>query len=378
MLLREVMNSKSSNHYRHAMDAYDIKKMSFYYAIESRIYKGKEEIDKNDVTRRIIVKTPLWFTNLMIFDFDFDEKHFPGLSEIELEEKLENALQKCEYLLGKPKYKIFNKKHEDITQFEIDMYFTKNGEINLPKKFGCQVVYELENSLQSQYFEQVNLYKEVRLHLSKLLGSDLDFKGHMFKNPFNRKLFNIEENQNFDTLNIFNLAEEFLLLDKEKINEIKELEAFKTFKSKEEVHPLFRRYSNRLYSFYKDLNSWKYNKKNKNFNCNLKEVIVDDFKKDSRNETLFSYMHLLPYENLENLSFELFENEISDYLFDKCSIKDPMDEKEFESTKQSVLSYKEKMGDSFSINFNSNDNRDDRVFKFDQNKWNLNFFNENF
>ena len=40
MILRDVMNSKSSNHMRHSINANDIHKIAFYYAMESRIYNA--------------------------------------------------------------------------------------------------------------------------------------------------------------------------------------------------------------------------------------------------------------------------------------------------------------------------------------------------
>ena len=127
-LLRDVMNSKSDKHFRHSEDAYDIKKLSFYYAIESRIFNSiwNEELKK-------YTRGPLWFTNIMVFDFDYDEEHFPNVDDYE--RKLNESLEKLTNILGTPKYKIYNK--QKFTKWEKEVYFTKNGEVKLPKKYGC-------------------------------------------------------------------------------------------------------------------------------------------------------------------------------------------------------------------------------------------------
>lgn len=356
ILLRDVMNSKSDKHFRHSENAYDIQRLSFYYAIESRIFNGvwNEELEK-------YTRGPLWFTNLMVFDFDFDEKHYPNIKNYE--SKLNDSLNKLEQILGKPKFKIFNKQY--FSNWEKEVYFTKNGEINLPKKCGCQVVYELKESLQSQYKEKVNLYNSIRLHISSLVDADMNFKGHMFKNPYNKKLFSILENKNYDTVDIFDLALKF---NYENVEKIKNLKPFESLKSKNELPSYLKKYNNMLLGFYQELNTWKSN--NYKVNYKNKMFYIENCKKsDSRNETLFEYFKNIPLSNLKNVEYL---DLINSNLFDNCSIKEAMEEEEFENTKQSVLLYREKNNIEY-----VDKNIDNRVFKFEQKSLNMNFFDEN-
>ena len=355
-LLRDVMNSKSDKHFRHSEDAYDIKKLSFYYAIESRIFNSiwNEELKK-------YTRGPLWFTNIMVFDFDYDEEHFPNVDDYE--RKLNESLEKLTNILGTPKYKIYNK--QKFTKWEKEVYFTKNGEVKLPKKYGCQVVYELDESLQSQYVERVKLYNSLRLHISSLVDADLNFKGHMFKNPYNDRLFNIEESQNHNTINIFDIAKS---LNFKNADKIKSLKPFETLNDGKKLPEYLRKWNNMLFGFYQELNSWKSN--NWKVNWKNKVFYMENCKKsDSRNETLFEYFKTIPLSTLETITYG---ETINSNLFDGCAIKEPLDEVEWENTKQSVLNYRKENNIEW-----VDSNVDNRVFKWNQNPLNLNFFNEN-
>lgn len=357
ILLRDVMNSKSDRHFRHSENAYDIKKLSFYYAIESRIFNGiwNDELQKH-------TRGPLWFTNIMVFDFDFDEAHFPNVEDYQ--RKLNESLIKLEEILGKPKYKIFNK--NKYSKWEIEVYFTKNGKVNLPKKCGCQVVYELTDSIKSQWVESVNLYHRLRLDISAAVDADLNFKGHMFKNPYNKRLFDIHENADAEPVDIFAVAER---MGYSNIDRIRNMKAFETFETKNKLPAYLKKWSNMLLSFYQDLNSWKSN--SSKVNWKNKMFYIENCKRyDSRNETLFNYFKSIPLSTLETIQYH---ETLNTNLFDNCSIKEPLDEVEWETTRQSVLNYRKENNIEF-----VDRNVDSRVFKWDQSPLNTNFFNENY
>lgn len=356
VILRDVMNSKSDRHFRHSENAYDIKKLSLYYAIESRLFNGvwDEELSKYK-------RGPLWFTNLMVFDFDFDEDHFPNVKDYE--KKLHDSLSKLETILGKPKYKIFNK--TEFTDYQKEVYFTKNGVVKLPKKSGCQVVYELKESLQSQYKERIKLYNQLRLHISGLVDADLNFKGHMFKNIYNKQLFNIEENKNCDLIDIFEIAKKL------HFSNVDQIQALKPFESLERINVLpsyLKEYNTKLLSFYQDLNSWK----SKDYKVNYRNKMFymeNCTKKESRNETLFEYFKSIPLSQLESITYY---EVINSNLFDLCVIKDIIDENEFETTRQSVLNYRKENNIEFIDN-----NVDNRVFKINQQAFSINYYKDN-
>ena len=377
ILLRDVMNSKSTNHFRHSENAYDSKRLSFYYAIESRIFNGRFDklLNKN-------VRGPLWFTNIMVFDFDFDEKHFPNVEDYEC--KLSSSLSKLESILGKPKYKIYNKSQDSYTDWEKEIYFTKINsdgfeEVKLPKKYGCQVVYELKDSLQSQYIERVKLYNSIRLYISSIVDADENFKGHMFKNPLNHKLFNIQRNGNHDLVDIFEISETFNFKD---VTLIKNLEPFEELHSKfntKNILPAYlKNYSDMLTCFYQDLNSWKSNSTKINFKSKM--FYANSCKKsESRNETLFNYFKSLPMHQLETAQYCEIANSSSN-IFANCAITEMISKDEFDVTKQSVCDYRKKnhVGALNSLALDNNTNfNDSRVFKFEQNSPNMNFFSEN-
>lgn len=362
ILLRDVMNSKSDRHFRHPENAYNIKKLSFYYAIESRIFNGIWDEENQKYKRG-----PLWFTNLMVFDFDYDTEHYPDVKDYE--KKLNESLEKLESILGTPKYKIYNK--QKFTKWEEEVYFTKNGKVKLPKKYGCQVVYELSESLQSQFVERVKLYNSLRLHISSIVDSDMNFKGHMFKNLYNTKLFNIQKNKEFDTVDIFKIATN---LGFGNVEMIKELNAFETLESKNpknnKLPNYLNKWNNMLFGYYQELNSWKSN--NTKVNWKNKMSYVEKAKKsDSRNETLFEYFKSIPLSTLETITYgETISKSFN--LFDSCVIKDPLDETEWEATRQSVLAYRKEHNIEW-----VDSNVDNRVFKWVQNDLNLSFFDLN-
>ena len=325
---RDVMNSKSDRIMRHPVAFNNIRHISKYYAMESRIFMSKRYLCPETGVYRY-EKQNLWFTNEMVFDFDFNETECE-LSNLKIERQLKEGLNKLEKLLGKPKYIIRNR--DNYTQWEIDKYFTKDNKINLPKKYGVQVVYELKDSLKSQFKEQVNLYNMARLKITEMVGADLNFRGHMFKNYYSN-LFNVETNE----VKPLSLREIALAagIDKELIDKIMSLKPWETLN--EELSGIVAKYNRRLVNWYLDLNTFKKNGKAKF----KKELNWDLIKTDSRNVTLFNYLCSLTNEEIQNLDYYSIVN--SD-LFDKCTIQEPMDKKEFYYTVENVLEWRKKGG----------------------------------
>ena len=379
------MNSKSTYHCRHSVNAFNIKELSKYYAIESRIYNSVFDKEKNK-----FVKGKLFFTNIMVFDFDFDEKHFPNIKDYKL--KLNNSLNKLKSILGNPNFIITNKDCCEFSEEQIEKYFTKYNilgekEINLPKKYGCQVVYELKNSVKSQYIEQYNLYKKVRMHITKLVDADINFKGNMFKNYLNKTLFNIEE---FDEklsnkIDIFDLALKFDLETEEDIQKIKSLKPFEYLDPIKNIPSLFLYYNSKLIEFYNNLNSWKTNSdfKENNLQSNKNNLYIK--RSESRNESAFNFLKFFNLDYIKNLNYNNFISIAKlNNIFENCSIKEDLDENEFNEIKNSIICYKENNKNielynyAANINFlNSqiNNRIDNRVFKFNIcNNDYLNFF----
>lgn len=369
ILLCDVMNSKSTYHCRHSENAFNISSISKFYARESRLYNSIFDKEKGKY-----IKGPLWFTNLMVFDFDFDEKHFPNINDYE--NTLNYSLNKLRNLIGKEKFIIRNK--NSYTEEQIERYFTKydnngNKNINLPKQYGCQVVYELKDSVQSQYVEIVKLYNEVRMFITKETNGDLNFKGHMFKNFYNKDIFNVEENDDYTLIDIKELALKYLNYDAEKINKIYNLKPFE--KLEKTLPNYFKLYNSKLFNFYHNLNTWQLSNNNSDNNINLSDKInknVNFIYTDSRNETLFNYLRLLPMDLLSKIDYF---SVINTNLFEDCTIHDNISELEFNSTLESVKYYKQMHGDDSNIYYDINS--DYRVFKFKQEDINLDFFNLN-
>lgn len=386
--LRDVMNSKSYNHFRHSINADDIGKISFYYAIESRLYNSVWNKEKSTY-----VKGPLWFTNIMVFDFDFDEKHFPNINDYH--KKLKDSLNKLESILGTPHYIIYNKNSSKFDKFQIETFFTKiendKKVINLPKKYGCQVVYELKESVKSQFPETVKLYHNLRNEINKLTDGDMNFKGHMFKNFYNKKLFDVKEFDNYDSIDIFKLSKKYCNdYDGETIDNIKNLPAFHRL----DYYPkIFREYNQRLYSFYNDLNTYKLKFKNyknntdntfsENFNSDkLIDVNCIKFNTTSRNETLFYLFQRMNIEQLSKLDYSDYKNIISSNIFDSCDIKDCLSYEEFENTRLSVYTYKNNHSNNldfvpFNYDLESKTINNNKVFNIVEEPFNINFLNKN-
>lgn len=373
MILRDVMNSKSSFFNRQSVDDSDIKYLSKFYAIESRHYNAIYNQE-----RGIYIKGSLWFMNELVFDFDYDEEHCDK-SIKNYEDYLNKSLKKLESLLGTPKYIITNK--NEYNNYQINKFFTKidndgNKIVKLPKKYGCQVVYELKESIKSQRLEEINLFNKTRLYISNLIDADMNFKGHMFKNYFNRDLFNIIYNENYNNVDIFDIAQKFHLYSKETVDMIRNLKDFEDFNSKNKPHKNFLYFSNKLFNYYWNLNLWRKNYNSTYSNSNLLNSNLSSIKTTSRNETLFNYFRQLTYNDVLSINYDICNNI---ELFSNCDIKDPLTKFEFQSVKNSVLNYKEKYGDIESIKEINNDIDfiDPRVFKIDFCKFNVNFFSKN-
>lgn len=370
--LVDVMNVKSSNHMRHSIDIKYRHTISQYYARETRIYNAVFDKESSRY-----IRGKYWFTNIIVFDFDIEEG-----KELytDPESYLNNCLTKLFSILGKPKYIIRNK--NSYSREEIDKYFTiinpKTGEkkIKTPKKFGCQVVYELSESLKSEYVEQVKLYHLVRQKINMLTNADTNFKGHMFKNYDNKTLFNVVENNDFDVFNLKEIANK-LLDDKTLVSKVFALGPYEKLNG--DMPKSFKKLNRQLTKFYSILNQWKLkfnidNKENNNSNNNNYRIPYKCF--SSRNETLFNFLKYLNDAELNCFSYNDYIS--NDKLYSNCEINDPLDEYEFNTTKNSILNFRS----NNDIEFNSNAGRtnlniDLRVFKEDQLPLNLKFFKEN-
>ena len=365
MILRDVINTKSSFKKRHSVDANNLKEISKYYAIESRIYNSVKDENGKDQ------KGPLWFMNYLIFDFDFDEEHYTLKEGETFESVLNKNLNKLYSLLGTPRYIIKNKDFkndlklgkisEKEYRFIINEYFTdfSNADkpiVKLPKKYGCQVVYELKESIKSQYPEQYKFFNNFRRIINDFCSADQMFKNHVFKNFYNNKLFNIVENTNFNLIDIYEIAKTndkifneiiknkyYASLDKNIIGDnfknlidnIKNCDQFKSLNSdnRDPLDIIFENYSNKLSNFYMNLNTYKTENENKD---------IKSFKSSSRNESLFNYFKSIDINSIfssENSYENLVLNNCKS-IFDFCDIKDPIDQYEFENTRDSVLFYR--------------------------------------
>lgn len=354
-ILVDVMNSKATLHCRHSEDAIT-GKFPLYYAIESRIYNKNADGMKGNY----------WFTNELVFDLDFDEKHAPTVSDYE--KAMNNAISKLYEILGTPRYVITNK--TEFNQWQKDFYFKKDGNYNLPKQFGAQLIYELKDSIQSQFLERVNLYHKVRLEITKLIGGDLNFKGHMHKNQHNRQIFNVKENKNFTTVDIKAVALSLNIYgDKTSdiVDRIYKLQP-NTRLNDCYVPKIFKDYGNDVAKWYSELNSYKSAK----LSALSRYQISNGFEKSqSRNVTLFNYCRALSKHALEELQY----NELVNLnIFNECDITEPISEEEFNSTKKSVLSYNQ---DRIYDGIEDFDSIDLRVFKIGSKKVNMTWFDTN-
>lgn len=367
-MLRDVMNSKAGRlHRRRSINAYNHNLLSEYYAIESRVYSAvwDEEL-------RRLVKGGVWFMNELVFDFDFDEAHFPNVTDYE--QKLSDSLEKLYKVMGgKPKFIITNK--ASYTQEEIETYFTnEDGNVSIPKKHGCQVVYELKESIKSQYLEQVKLFNRVRMIVTEEVEADMNFRGHMFKNYYNEGLFNIEKPEASDVVvvDLKNLSSKYIAADE--LAKIYRLDKFETLVTS--LPKSFVKANNILCERYNNLNTWKISGRAPE---DSKSAIVssDSFnvKCDSRNETLFNYLKYIPIEEARNTNYG---DVVNSNLFSDCSITSTLEEVEFNSTKASVIAYREEnvveAGENYykQLGF-----RDGRVFKWESTQLDIGFFSKN-
>lgn len=408
-LLRDVMNSKSSFIKRHSVDAYNIKELSKWYAIDSHMYNSIWD-EENSKWKR----GNAWIMNTMVFDIDLDSEHCIGLNDEEIKEKLSNSIKKLESILGTPKFIIRNKNYYSKNQ--IDTYFTKidnNGNkiIKKPKKYGCQVIYELKDSIKSEMIGVRDVYNYVRLTITDIIGADKQFNGYMHKNYYNKDLFDITENKNHNLIDIFYYAKMFKYRNKnvpediinntdEILNLVKNLKPFEKLGDNTKLNKHLKKYTLELYSYYNQLNRWNglfdtnfENNYNDNNSKDIKNTINLDaktilsIKTESRNNTLFNLFKIIPLNILENYDINYFKSLIDNLnLFSNCLESSMLEDFEIESTRQSVLNYRinnrdfeiDNINTINIINNSSNLNKIDyRVFKEDQNSFNFNFFNEN-
>lgn len=341
MIIRDVMNTKSHTICRHAVDATNYRYLSNYYSIESRVNNclGFEEC-LNEITGEIYklpIKSEYYFTNEMVFDFDFKEGELPD--DI-LKEKLEGSLEKLYSILGKPQFVIRNK--DSYTRYQIEKYFTNtdkygNSVINMPKKYGCQVIYELDESLSSIYIERVKLYHDVRLKLSKECDSDILFKGHMHKNQYNGKLFDVVFNKDDNKLYLKDLAKT-MGYDVEYLEKVYETAPYsKMIVKTDRMSSYIDLLRSENFNYYKRLNTYKGVGVSKTPNTAV-VASVEKCKSESRNISIFNYLLLCKNERIKNVTIEELK---SLGLFSNCTIKDTIENIEFESIKKSILSYRE-------------------------------------
>lgn len=342
----DVMNSKSKYHNRHPIPCKEMNKISKYYAMESRWFLAQPFVDGDHIRYQ---KTQQWLTNVMVFDFDFDPKHFPHVEDLDL--ALKNSMKHLEDLLGKPRWIIKNK--NQYTQTQVERYFTKRGKdgndvVALPKVHGCQVVYTLKDTLFSHHLERVRLYQKLRMKITRMVNADENFRGHMFKNYNNHSLFDIQENENENSLDLKVLSSKFLY--DEPVEKIFDLRPYETLIRT--MPKFFMRNNVHLVNQYNRLNQWR---------IHGEEPQAHFQKSASRNETLFQYCRSLTIPDLYNLSLSMV---ISSHIWDECDIKEPLEEEEFESVKKSVLLHREAYGDD-PIKWGKNQ-KDLRVFKWNQ------------
>ena len=408
ILLRDVMNSKSSFIKRHSCNAYDLKEISKWYAIDCHLYNS---VWDNDFNRW--KKGDHWILNTMVFDIDLDPNsdNLKNLNEKEIIEKLDLSIKKLESILGKPKYLIRNK--TSYTQKQIDNFFTKIDEktnekiVKLPKKYGCQVIYELNESVTSEMFGVRDVYNYVRLVLTDIINADKQFNGYMHKNYYNKELFNVIENKDDSKIDIFKIAKLFnyrnskapenILNNTDAIlEEIKSLKPYEKLGDKEKLNKYLMYYTSKLENYYSSLNRWNNSFiDNGNYNgggnlsnsmYNKTKIDVSNVKTSGRNNTLFNFFKS---NNLETL--KSFYNDLEGLktlienlnLFSNCIEKSMLSDYEIISTLESTINYKEQNGDiantidSFELLLQSDKNIDIRVFKVDQSSYDYMFFGKN-
>ena len=354
IVTRDVMNTKSSMKRRHAVKYNDWSLLKDWYAIESRLYLSYQEVlDNGAVALRHV--SELWFTNELVFDYDLHDEDVK--SKEQANALVDEFLNKLEALLGKPRWIITNK--NEYTQWQIDRYFTlytEDGtkEVKLPKKYGCQVIYELDESLKSQMLERVKLYQKARLKVTEMVGADLNFRGHMHKNQWNRGIFNIVVNDDGDVVSLKKLAS-VAGFDEKLVNDVLSLPAFHSFEKKLPV--IFAKYQRRLNQWYQELNTWK-----RPFKQNINTSAVQPqkwMKSSSRNVTLFNYLSCVPSAQLEAMNLETIA--CKQNLFGHCDIQEPLDLDECETVRNSILQWRDANG----FEPDGNDIQDNRVLKLD-------------
>lgn len=349
-------NVKSSNvNHRLSVWAPDNALYSEYYATESRVWPAEWNEEKSIWDRKNI---KMWFTNFMIFDLDFnsgdDEKDNKDLN---------SSLNKLYKILGKPWLEIRNK--NEYSDEQIFKYFTKfehNGLLNslselkvkLPKKYGVQIVYRMNEPLYSFDIERLNLFNSLRKGINEFIGGDIQCHGFQFKNWKNEELFNVFRNEKYENFDLIETAKyvhnNFFKLkfngnNSKNISEYTDemLTNIATMRGYDEFYPSIPKSiidaKNYVKIWYRELNTFKGYDKFNFFTTEIDEWInILRFKKSpSRNETLLNFLRVLPGELLLNIN----SNDInSSNLFNNCDICEPMDNEEFEMTKLSVINWR--------------------------------------
>ena len=346
---RDVMNSKSDVICRHAVPYDDYTTLSKYYAVESRRYLSQwTEPTPGCGWKTWVHVSPLcWFSNELIFDFDAHDEDFKN--DEEAEKWLDERLKGLYALLGQPSALIKNK--NDYTQAQIDRYFTKNGVVGLPKKYGCQVIYSLKESLKGQYVELVKLFNEARLIITKKVGADEQFRGHMHKNMHNVELFETVKNEESHLID-FKCLFDTAGIDKTRYERVMSLKPFETLEKK--LSPAFMRLNTSLVRWYCGLNQWRRRGSGVDKpKIDLSLISLTSLRTESRNVSLFNWMSHVPTDVLVNIDL----SDVPKSLFDLCTINESLGADEFESVRNSVLTYREATGTEPSELATEEDNR---------------------
>lgn len=213
-------NPKSDNINYRVLPIKDVESIANFYCIENRISPVHEETIEGTNFKRLVPNkhskdipgmggkalrnSRIYFRTKLIFDFDFDAEHqrevlkdgcVPMYDTKAVETALNSAymhsIERCISMLGMPDYIVENKNAWEYTDYEKERYFTKNGVVKLPKKYGCQLFYDLKEPISSNHIEEMRLFNDARMILTKRFGADLLFKGDQHKNYFNKSLFKV-------------------------------------------------------------------------------------------------------------------------------------------------------------------------------------------
>lgn len=340
--LRAASNPKSALPAWHYVDSSDWKSLSKYYSLDTRICNSVVDYE----TGRIVPNKDCWIQNEILFDFDVYSK-----------EDQDNALKKCIDIIGIPSKVIYNSNNYD--ERDLTDYFSKK--MKYPKEFGFQVLYTLEIPMSNATSEYNKIIKETLKALSEEVGSDPAFQNRLFKNYYNRHLFNVEFNNNPVYFDIAKFAKKYLGIsdshwnivmdwtkgawakktDQDNFNPTAFME-FWSNNSKQNIPISEQRIA--LVDWYtSDINSYTRPKK-KTVVCNFNITSRDRLstftdKSTSRNETMFNFATHLSNRALFDC-YNYIDDVLDSDIFNMCDIKERMDKEEALNIVRSVMAYR--------------------------------------